>query len=55
MDLYTFHLTFHVDVDECAAEVDSCEHTCHNSNGSYTCSCWTGFRLHGDGQQCDGI
>ena len=48
-------LDFHADVDECATEVDNCEHTCHNSNGSYTCSCRLGFRLHSDGQQCDGM
>ena len=42
------------DVDECTTGVDNCEHNCHNTNGSYTCMCGQGFRLHSDGQQCDG-
>ena len=42
------------DVIECTTGVDGCEQECHNSNGSYTCSCRLGYRLHSDGQQCIG-
>ena len=42
------------DVDECATDVDNCEHNCSNNNGSYTCTCRQGYRLHSNGRQCDG-
>ena len=45
---------YHVDIDECTTGVDTCEQTCQNNNGSYICTCRQGFRLHSDGQQCDG-
>ena len=43
----------YTDVDECRTGIDECEHRCHNSNGSYTCSCDSGFILN-DGFRCDG-
>ena len=42
------------DVDECATDMDNCQHNCHNNNGSYTCTCRTGYRLNSDGRHCDG-
>ena len=42
------------DLDECEAEVDECDQTCHNNVGSYTCSCGAGFTLNSDGFRCDG-
>ena len=43
-----------IDTDECLLELDSCHSnaTCHNSVGSYTCVCDTGFT--GDGFNCTG-
>ena len=40
------------DLNECAGGTDSCHShaTCHNTEGSYTCSCNTGFT--GDGSSC---
>ena len=31
-----------------------CDHTCHNTLGSYTCSCVSGYRLAADGKSCSG-
>ena len=40
------------DVDECAGSTDMCHHnaTCNNNEGSYTCSCNTGYT--GSGLSC---
>ena len=42
------------DIDECAENTDGCAHNCHNTAGSYYCSCNTGYRLNADGHACDG-
>jgi len=34
-----------VDVDECEQRVDGCAHVCHNSPGSFNCSCFDGYDL----------
>ncbi|XP_072509958.1 complement C1r subcomponent [Notamacropus eugenii] len=51
-----------VDMDECAAQDNAieenskselrCEHLCHNSIGSYFCSCRPGYELQADGHSC---
>ena len=41
----------YVDINECSANHD-CQHMCHNTYGSYLCSCPPGFRLHDDGRRC---
>lgn len=43
------------DIDECSEGSYRCEQHCHNSVGSYACSCDSGFRLDGDGLGCNGI
>ncbi|CAH1257267.1 SCUBE1 [Branchiostoma lanceolatum] len=35
------------DVNECLTSNGGCEHTCSNNEGSYTCSCNTGYSLSG--------
>ena len=42
------------DVNECTRGTDRCHPraTCHNSYGSYTCSCNTGYT--GNGRSCTG-
>ena len=31
-----------------------CEHTCYNTEGSYTCSCNDGYILGTDNRMCEG-
>jgi hypothetical protein len=41
------------DINECS--FDPCEQTCTNTEGSYICSCDTGFELNENGFTCDDI
>jgi fibulin 1/2 len=43
-----------LDIDECAEDIDGCAQTCTNTNGSYSCSCNTGYQLASDNQGCNG-
>ena len=36
-----------IDIDECASDNGGCDQNCHNNNGSYTCSCNTGYASSG--------
>ena len=42
------------DKDECALANGGCQHTCTNTDGSYKCSCYSGYRLQPDGLTCQG-
>ena len=42
------------DIDECSEESHRCEQNCHNSVGSYACSCDSGYHLNEDGLTCNG-
>ena len=56
-DMYSckLYIIFHTDIDECAQRIDHCRQNCHNTLGSYTCSCNSGFQiLDVDGRTCDG-
>ena len=44
----------YTDQDECAVNIDGCDHNCHNSNGSFSCSCNNGYSLNVDNKTCDG-
>ena len=46
--------TNHLDINECEVGTDSCDENadCTNTDGSYTCSCTTGYS--GDGMSCTG-
>ena len=33
------------DIDECREGIAWCSHECHNTNGSYSCTCPYGYRL----------
>ena len=42
----------HADIDECAYSNGNCDQDCHNTNGSYYCTCSDGWHL--DGHTCNG-
>jgi hypothetical protein len=42
------------DVDECSHSNGGCEFACHNTAGSYQCTCPSGFRLSANGKTCLG-
>ena len=41
-----------VDIDECLRGLNECTQNC--LNGSYQCSCYTGYYLHENGKACLG-
>jgi hypothetical protein len=46
-----------LDIDECTTNADNCDDTnggCTNTEGSFTCSCYTGHNLEADGYTCTG-
>ena len=45
---------FSLDIDECTTANGNCDHTCHNTNGSYYCTCNGGFFLLEDQRGCKG-
>ncbi|KAI6647127.1 Tyrosine kinase receptor Cad96Ca [Oopsacas minuta] len=53
---YLFENDTCVDMDECSNSADNnCDQVCTNTNGSYTCSCNTGFTLNSDMSTCSGV
>ena len=54
--IYDYVLMFciQLDIDECATENGGCEVQCTDTNGSFACSCGTGYHLGDDGKSCDG-
>ena len=44
-----------LDVDECAEGTDNCAQTCHNTDGSFTCSCNAGYTTEDNGVTCIGL
>lgn len=44
-----------VDIDECEHGSHQCSHSCHNSEGSYKCSCPRGLKLSDDEKTCDDL
>ncbi|KAK6970572.1 mucin-like protein [Biomphalaria glabrata] len=41
------------DIDECQYGTKPCSHNCVNTNGSYQCSCYAGYKLAVDQTSCD--
>ena len=42
------------DINECLADNGNCSQVCTNTNGSYFCSCYSGYKLDPDGRTCRG-
>lgn len=47
-----FSAVFFTDMDECSRNNGGCAHECHNTLGSFTCSCHQGYALHENGRDC---
>ena len=43
-----------IDVNECITNNGGCEQLCHNTIGSYYCSCNSSYTLNTDNHMCDG-
>ena len=50
-----FNSTFYSDVDECASGNGGCNQNCVNNDGSYECTCNTGYVLDTDQRTCIGL
>ena len=44
-----------LDINECATNNGNCAHVCTYTNGSYFCTCLTGFALSADHAHCTGM
>ena len=42
------------EIDECAEGIHNCDQICHNTDGSFTCSCRQGYQLARDRTTCLG-
>ena len=51
--LTTWHCL--LDKNECLEQRGGCQHACVNTEGSFKCSCKTGFKLHSNGKDCVGM
>ena len=47
-------LISHADINECSTNNGGCAHNCANTQGSFMCSCRSGFQLASDGFSCNG-
>ena len=43
-----------IDINECTTSNGDCEHNCANTDGSFICSCHTGYQLDENGLNCNG-
>ena len=50
----THTLTFSPDINECLLGNGQCDHDCHNTIGSYYCTCQMGYLLLEDHRGCTG-
>ena len=52
--IHIVYIIIITDHNECLTNENACDQNCHNSHGSYTCSCNTGYRLEADLTNCEG-
>ena len=52
--MITIIVTSFIDIDECSSGNGGCQQICVNTNGSYHCTCQTGFSLNTDNSSCSG-
>ena len=45
----------YVDINECIEKKDECDHNCHNTIGSYQCSCRDGYKIENNKRNCTGM
>ena len=45
----------YLDTNECGSNNGGCVQNCHNSIGSYTCTCNSSYTLNSNGHSCDGM
>ena len=50
----SFMVLFLSDINECSSSNGGCSHSCHNSAGSFTCSCPSGLELDPGKRSCIG-
>lgn len=43
-----------LDINECLDHLASCNQICNNTDGSYTCDCFTGYELKDNNRTCIG-
>ena len=48
------YILFYVDINECANNNGGCSDGCNNTEGSYYCTCSSGYELSGDNVTCIG-
>ena len=51
--MYNIAKFIYIDIDECGI-TGSCEQDCTNKNGSFVCSCRTGYDLDDNSRTCNG-
>ena len=44
----------YTDIDECEEGIDGCAQNCTDTDGSYNCSCGSGYNLAINQHGCDG-
>ncbi len=49
---YLYVQNHFLDIDECSTNQGGCQHTCYNTDGSYSCKCHTEYHLDVDKHNC---
>lgn len=52
--VYPIAISFSLDRNECGSKNGGCEQNCHNTVGSFYCSCRSGYSISSDNLHCKG-